>query len=408
MTAIAPPLSATGERRRSRRHRLTLTGEATGSFWLIAAIVTVLNMVGLVMVMSASSVTSLRETGSTWTYFERQAAWTAIGVVALFAFLAIDIGFWRRHAKVWLIGSFALLALVLVPGIGVSVNGATRWLGWGPIQIQPSELVKFALLIWVADLLDRRRDHMHDLAWTLFPVLAYLGVAAGLIMLQPNLGTTIIIATMVLAMLWAAGTPAAPLTLTGLAGTAVAVYSVASTPFRRRRFFAFLDPMKTRETAGYQTVQSMVGLADGGIFGKGLGASRAKWGFLPYAHTDFIFAIIGEEFGLLGALMVVALFGALGLLGLVVAARARDRFSLLVAIGITAWMLVQAAVNIGAVIGLMPVTGVPLPFVSFGGTALVVNLAAVGLLLNIARHPVTPAPRRDRNGRAGQRRAAAR
>jgi cell division protein FtsW len=406
MTTLSPPLATAREGRgRVRGRRLALAGEATGTFWLIAAVVTVLNMVGLVMVMSASSVTSLRETGSTWTYFERQAAWTVLGVVALFVFLAVDVGFWRRHARVWLIGSFGLLVLVLVPGIGVNVNGATRWLGYGPVQVQPSELVKFALLIWVADLLDRRRDHMGDLAWTLYPVLAYLGAAAGLIMLQPNLGTTIIIATMVMAMLWAAGTPAAPLTLTGLAGAALAAYSVASTPFRRRRFFAFLDPMKDPGNTGYQTVQSMVGLADGGLFGKGLGASRAKWGFLPYAHTDFIFAIIGEEFGLLGAIMVVVLFGALGLLGLLVAARARDRFSLLVAIGITAWLMVQTAVNIGAVIGLMPTTGVPLPFVSFGGTALVVNLAATGMLLNIARHPVEPAPRPDRD-RTARRRAA--
>jgi len=408
MTAVSPSVTASrAPVRRTHRRRLTIAGEATGTFWLIAAIVTVLNMVGLVMVMSASSVTSLRETGSTWSYFERQAAWTMLGVVALFTFLTVDVGFWRRHARVWLLGSFALLALVLVPGVGVNVNGATRWLGYGPIQIQPAELVKFALLIWVADLLDRRRDHMDDVGWTLYPVLAYLGVAAGLIMLQPNLGTTIIIATIVMAMLWAAGTPAAPLTLTGLAGAALATYAVASTPFRRRRFFAFLDPMKDPGNTGYQTVQSMVGLADGGLFGKGLGASRAKWGFLPYAHTDFIFAIIGEEFGLLGAFMVVVLFGALGLLGLVVAARARDRFSLLVAIGITAWLMVQAAVNIGAVIGLMPITGVPLPFVSFGGSALVVNLAATGLLLNIARHPVEPAPRRrDRDAGAGRRRVA--
>ncbi|MCU1454967.1 MAG: FtsW [Acidimicrobiales bacterium] len=394
MTATAP-FSRRHERRaasvgtRVRRLRLPPPpGEATGAFWLLAAVVTVLNMIGLVMVLSASSVTALRQTGTPWSYFEKQAMWTVFGLVALAVFMYVDVGFWRRHAKLWLAGAFGLLVLVLVPGIGASANGATRWIAVGPLQIQPSEFAKFALLIFVADLLADRADLIRDWRWTLAPVLVYLGGAAALIMMQPNLGTTVILATMVLAMLYAAGTPLTPLTGVTLVGVAAAAFSVASTPFRRARFLRFLDPWKDPSNTGYQTIQSMVGLADGGLLGKGLGSSRAKWGFLPYAHTDFIFAIIGEEFGMIGGVIVVFLFLTLGGIGAWAATRARDRFGMLVAVGVTAWMMVQAIINIGAVIGILPITGVPLPFLSFGGSSLLVNLAATGLLLNVSRHPV--------------------
>ncbi|HEY4378555.1 MAG TPA: FtsW/RodA/SpoVE family cell cycle protein, partial [Acidimicrobiales bacterium] len=180
--------------RRAARLRIpSPPGESTNSFWVLTAVVLVLNMIGLVMVMSASSVTSLRLTGSPWTYFERQAMWMVVGGVALVAFLYIPLDFWRRHAKLWLAGAFALLVAVLVPGIGVSANGATRWIGFGPLQVQPSEVMKFAMLVFVADLLARRADYVRDARWTLAPVLVYLGAASLLIMLQPNLGTTIIL-----------------------------------------------------------------------------------------------------------------------------------------------------------------------------------------------------------------------
>jgi cell division protein FtsW len=350
-------------------------------------VVAVLNMIGLIMVLSASSVTALRQTGSTWSYFERQAVWTVVGVVALVACLYVDVQFWRRHARLWLGIAVALLVAVLVPGIGVTVNGSTRWLGAGSLQIQPSEFAKLAVVVFVADLLDRRAEWMRDLRYTLVPVLLHLALVCGLIMLEPNLGTAMILAAMVMIMLYTAGTPVMAL-VSAMAVALVGIgFSVAGTPFRRARFLAFLDPWKDRTNTGYQTIQSMVGLADGGVVGSGLGASRAKWGFLPYAHTDFIFAIIGEEFGLIGAALIVALFFSLGGLGAWVASQARNDFEMLLAVGITAWLALQAVINIGAVIGSLPVTGVPLPFVSFGGSSLLVNMAATGLLLNVARHP---------------------
>ncbi len=380
---------------RIRVHRrFSIPGRATGTFLLMAAVVTVLNMIGLVMVMSASSVVSVRESGGAWSYFEKQVMWTAIGSVALLITLSVSVHFWRRLAKAMLGASLVMLLLVLIPGVGVEVNGASRWLGAGPLQIQPSEITKFALLVFVADLLAKRADHVEDWRWTLMPVTVYLGLVSLLIMAQPNLGTTLIIAAMVLTMLYAAGVPLLPLGLVTVTGVAAASMVVAFTDFRRTRFLRFLDPWKDPLGSGLQNVQSMVGLANGGWFGRGLGESTVKWGYLPYAHTDFIFAVIGEEFGMVGALVVVGLFFALAALGAFAAVRATDRYAMLLAAGITAWLTVQAIMNIGAVIGIMPITGIPLPFVSFGGSSLIINLAAVGMLLNIARHQVAPPPRR--------------
>jgi len=376
-----------GARRVVRRRAWTVPGHATSAFWLLSAIVVVLNLFGLVMVMSAGSVPSVRAGGAPWSYFEKQLLWTALGVVALGVTLMVSVQVWRRLAKLLLLASIGLLVLVLVPGIGITANGATRWLGFGGFQLQPSEFAKFGLLVFVADLLDRRAERIDDWRWGLAPVVAYLAVVAGLIMLQPNLGTTIIIATMVLAVLLVAGAPPLGLGAVTAVGAAIAGMFVAFTPFRRTRFFRFLNPWADPTNTGLQNVQSLVGLANGGIFGKGLGRSTAKWGFLPFAHTDFIFAVIGEEFGLLGALAVVLLFFGLSATGAWIAVRARDRYSMLLATGITAWLSVQAYMNIGAVIGVMPITGVPLPFVSFGGSSLMINLAATGILLNIARHP---------------------
>jgi cell division protein FtsW len=388
-TTVHPSLRGhTGHRVASRRRgRLAVPGISTMAFWLLAATVTVLNMFGLVMVMSASSVPSVREGAAPWSLFEKQVMWTVLGLVAFAATLMVSVDFWRRFARPAMLGSLALLVLVLVPGVGVTVNGATRWLGAGPFQVQPSEFAKFGLLLLAADLLDRRSDRMRDWTWSAGPVIVYLAITSVLIMAQPNLGTTIIIASMVLTMLFVAGMPLLPLSALAFSGAAVSAAFVAFTPFRRTRFLRFLNPWEDPTNTGLQNVQSLVGMANGGVLGQGLGRSTAKWGFLPFAHTDFIFAVIAEEFGLLGALAVVALFLGFACAGAWVASQARDRFSMLVATGITAWITIQAFMNIGAVIGIMPITGVPLPFISFGGSSLIINLAAAGMLLNIARHP---------------------
>jgi cell division protein FtsW len=361
-------------------------------FLALAFLVAVFNLLGLVMVMSASSVVALDEYGSSWYYVVRQAVWASAGAGLMILVSRVDYHRWRRAATPLLVGSLALLALVLVPGVGVGANGATRWIGVGPLTIQPAELVKVTLLVWVADLLARRASVMHKTRATLRPVIVVLTITAALVMAQPNLGTTLILAAIALTLCFVAGAPLVPLAGWATLGAAVATTLAMAAPYRRARVFTFLDPWADPTNTGYQNIQSLVGLGSGGLAGTGLGASRAKWGFLPYAHTDFIFAIVGEELGWVGAVLVVGLFALLGIIGIRIALHAPDRFGLLLAVGITAWFLVQAFVNIGAVIGILPITGVPLPFVSAGGSSLVFSMAAAGLLLAVARRATSDRP----------------
>lgn len=392
MTVVVPLRrdEAPARRRLPRRlPRLHLPGpppgESTITFTILFAVVSVLVLFGLVMVLSSSSLVALEETQSTWSYAVRQTLWAMLGGVGMALALWSDRRLWRRWCRVGLIAAVALLLAVLA--VGPSINGATRWIGVGPAQIQPSELVKVVLILFVADLLARRSREMDDTRRTLWPVVAVLVGVVGLILLQPNLGTTLVIASIVVVMLHTAGARMG--SLLGLGGLALAATAllVWFEPYRRRRLFAMFDPWANESDSGYQAIQANVGFAEGGLTGLGLGQSKAKYGYLPFAHNDFIFAIVGEELGLIGALGVVLLFVALTFLGVRVAARAADRFSTLVATGITAWLVSQAFLNIGVVVGLLPNTGVPLPFVSYGGSSLLVTMVAVGMLLNIARHP---------------------
>lgn len=390
MTVISHPApradAQTATRGRGLRSLTRPTGRRTPLFLGLLSIVVVLCLVGLVMVISASSVVGLYQFGSSWYFVKRQLIWTVAALVVLAITMRIDYRAWRRIATPMLIGSIGALVLVLVPGIGVSVYGATRWLGAGPIVIQPSEFAKLGLVLFVADLLARRAHRLDDLHVTLKPVLIVSGTIFLLLLLQPNLGTTMVTAAIVAAMLFVAGVRLLPLAAVGGAVAAAAGALAVAAPYRRARVVSYLDPWADPRGDGYQTIQALVGIAQGGVAGLGLGASRSKWGFLPFAHTDFVFAIIAEEVGLLGAGAVVLLFIGLCWLGIATALRAPDRFGTLVAAGITTWLAAQAFVNIGAVIGVLPITGVPLPFVSFGGSAMLSTMAATGILLNIARH----------------------
>jgi cell division protein FtsW len=346
----------------------------------------VLVLLGLVMVLSASMVSDLQEQGTVWYSFRRQALWAFLGLIAMVVTLRVPYWRWRRFALPALVACLGLLVLVLVPGVGIERGGATRWLGFGGFVVQPAELTKLALVLWIADLLDRRSDRMHIARATFRPVVVAVGAISVLLLLQPNQGTLAIIAVIAFVMLFAGGTSVLRLGIwMGAAATAALALSTV-VDYRRDRLLAFLDPWADSAGIGYQTVQSTVGIASGGLLGVGLGESRAKWGFLPEANTDFIFSIIAEELGLLGAFAVLALFAGLAATGMVIARGARDRFGMLLAAGITAWFTFQAVVNIGAATGALPVTGVPLPFVSSGGSALLVSMAAVGVLLNIARY----------------------
>ena len=351
----------------------------------LLVIVGALQVIGLVMVLSASSVISLRDYGSSWYHFNRQAAWAGVSLVALVVLSRIDYRAFRRLSTPLLVAAIALLLLVLVPGVGISVNGASRWLGVGPLRFQPSELAKLALVVWAADLLTRRSQLLGDSRATIGPVVIVVGLVAVPIVLEPDLGTAIIIGAIGTSVLYAAGVRLLPLVGLASLGAAATVALTMMRSYRRARLLAFLDPWADPLNTGYQTIQSLVGIASGGVTGVGVGASRTKWGFLPFAHTDFIFAIIAEELGLIGAVTVVMLFVAFGFVGFAIAMHSPDRFGMLLAAGITAWILTQAFVNIGAATGLLPITGVPLPFLSAGGTSLVVAMAAAGVLVNIAR-----------------------
>jgi cell division protein FtsW len=379
-------LDQPGQRRPKQKAKApTAPATMVSGFSALLALVAVLNVVGLVMVLSASSVQAASETGSTWSVFTRQAMWLALGAGALAVTMRIDYRRWRRLATPMLVLACGLLVLVLVPGFGVRVNGATSWLGRGAIRFQPSEFAKLAVLLFVADLLARRADRVTDTRLSLRPVVAVFAVIAGLLMLEPDLGTTLATGAIVFSLLLVSGVPLLALGKVMGTGGAVALLLALSEPYRRDRLLAFLHPEADPLNTGYQPFQSLVAVSSGGLFGTGLGQSKAKWGFLPNAHTDFIYAIICEELGLVGGLLVLALFVGFGFFGIRTALRAPDRFGMLVAAGITAWVLSQALINIGAVVGLLPITGITLPFVSFGGSSLVVLMAATGILLNIAK-----------------------
>jgi cell division protein FtsW len=352
---------------------------------LLLGLVAVLDVIGLVMVLSASSVNALRAYGSAWLFFERQLLWVGVGVIFLIATMRVDYRVWRRLVVPLLGVTVTLLVLVLVPGLGISVGGSARWLGVGFIRVQPSELAKLAVVVFAADVLTRRADHIRSTRLTVVPVLLVFSVIALLVLVQPDLGTTLVLSCIVMAVLFVAGVPLHTMAaVSALAGVGTFLAGMTKS-YRRGRLLCFLHPASDPGNACYQLRQSLVGLGSGHVTGVGLGASRAKWGFLPNAHTDFIFAIIGEEVGLIGSLLVASLFVAFAVLGVRAASRAPDRFGVLLAGGITAWVVGQAFINIGAAIGTLPITGVPLPFVSFGGSSLVIAMAATGILVNIAR-----------------------
>jgi cell division protein FtsW len=379
VSATTTTRSRTRSRTRAQREPLP------ANFLLLLATVGVLNVVGVVMVLSASSVFSLTSYGSAWYFFQRQLVWTLLGLIGFGVAVSIDYRRWRRWVRPLLLVTLCLLVLVLVPGIGSYVAGSRRWLGVGIWRFQPTELAKLAVVLFTADLLSRRVDELWDWRRVVRPALLVVGAYAGLVALEPDLDAAVLLCVIAGAVLVAGGVRLKHLAVIAGTGVGLAAMLAVAAPYRRARVLTFLHPDTDPSNTGYQIVQSLIALGSGGIDGVGLGAGRAKWLFLPNAHTDFIFAVIGEELGLIGTVLVLALFIAFAVLGIRTALRAPDRFGMLVAAGITIWVVAQAAVNIGGVVGLLPVSGIPLPFVSFGGSALVFTMFGAGILANIAR-----------------------
>ena len=337
------------------------------------------------MVLSASSVSAFDRFGSSFLFFNRQAAYAVVGALFLRVAMRMRYQAWQRLSVPFLVVTGALLVVVLLPGIGTVAGGSARWLSLGPVTVQPSEIAKLALVVFGATLLTRRLKHVHEPRAVLIPLAVVVAGVGGLILLQPDMGTAVILLASAFSLAFAAGARLRHLAAAAGAAAALGFAAIYTEAYRWARFVSFLNPWGDPQGDGYQTIQSLIGLGSGGLFGVGLGASRQKWLYVPNAHTDFIYSIIGEELGLLGALLVLGLFATLVYAGVRIALRAPDTFGRLLATGITAWLGLQAVINLGAVTGLLPITGVPLPFVSFGGSSLVVSMAAVGVLASIGR-----------------------
>jgi cell division protein FtsW len=348
--------------------------------------VVVLTVGGLVMVLSASSVTAFAEFGSSFLFFKRQLLYALLGGALAVGASRLRYQVWRQVWAPMLGVTIVLLVLVLVPSVGRSAGGAARWISIGTFSLQPSEAAKFAVVAGVAAVLTTNLKYLHaDPVRWIAPLIVIVGLMVVLIMLQPDLGTAMVVAGSVFLLLFVAGVRFrllfASATFFGLIGMAL----IMGTRYRRARLLSFLHPLADPRNTGYQLYQSLIALGSGHLFGVGLGASRQKWMYMPNAHTDFIFAILGEELGLIGEIVVLALFGAFIYAGIRIALRAPDAYGRMLAAGITAWFGLQALVNLGAVTGVLPITGVPLPFISFGGSSLVVSLMASGVLLSIGR-----------------------
>lgn len=355
-------------------------------YYIIASVMVVLTMLGLVMVLSSSSVAAINRGENGWLYFRRQLLWAVLGLGALLITVRVPYYRWRRYVPVGLVLAFAMMLATFLPGIGREVGGARAWLNLGPLGFQPSEAMKLALLVFSADLLARRETQVADARRVLRPLLLMLALASVVVLAQKDLGSGIVMAVIVLSVAFFGGVPLRPLGGASVGLTAIGMVFVLSEKYRRARWTTFLDLKGNKTNKGYQVWQSLVAVASGGLTGAGLGAGKGKWGFIPELHTDFIFALIAEEMGLFGVVVVCSLFAVLGYAGVTVALRAKDRFAMLLAGGVTAWLLVQAVINIMGVVGMMPLTGLTLPFVSFGGSSLLITMSAAGLLLNVARN----------------------
>jgi len=353
--------------------------------WLLIPILSLL-AIGMVMVYSAGSVLGFRNYGDSFYFVKRQLLFAGLGLVAMYITANTEYRVWKGLAKAALIVCFILLVMVLIPGIGVVRGGARSWLGISSFGIQPSEFMKMGMILFLANWLGRDDYDITSFTRGLLPPLALIGSAFALIMLQPDLGTGTVMMGAALMMVYTAGARMKHLMTLAVAGVAGFVALIAAAPYRLQRITAFLDPWSDPLGAGYQIIQSLYAIGPGGLGGLGLGMSRQKYSYVPEPQTDFIFSILAEELGFIGGLAVLALFLILIWRGMKVAMSLPDRFGSYLAVGIVCMVAVQVVINIGVVIGLMPVTGITLPLISYGGSSLTLMLTALGILLNLSRY----------------------
>ena len=367
-----------------RQNRKARLKPADGTLVLILAL---LMMCGLLTLFSATYYKAVDQ-GDALLEVKKQLIGVGLGAFLMFLTSRIPYSFWQKPRVVMLAltGSFALLVLVLIPGIGVYVNGSRRWLNIAGLSFQPSELAKIASVMYLASTLSFRLKQVERLWTGILPLLVVPAAMFLLILQQPNLSTAGSIMIVAILMMLLAGAKWKHLSLMGVAGLAVGFAYAWVEPYRRERLLSFRNPFAQMSDEGYQLSQSLIAIGSGGLFGRGLGQGRQKFSYLPYPESDFIFAIIGEDFGLFGCCVVILLFVAFAVAGMRIALNCQDRYGCLLAAGITAMISVQAFINIGVVVGILPTTGLPLPFFSAGGTSISLLMAAVGILFNISRH----------------------
>lgn len=351
----------------------------------IFLIVMVLVAVGVVMIYSASAIYAYERTGDSLFFIKKHLIYLAIGLAMMLAMMSIPITALKKYAKPLMIFSTILLILVLIPHIGKETGGARRWFKLGPVNFQPSEFVKLAIIIYMADIMARKKDTVKSFFYGYLPPILVLGFVVGLILLEPDLGTAVAISMISIIIMFVSGVRTSHIFVSLLASLPALYFLIYSVPYRRRRILAFLNPWADRRGTGFQIIQSFVALGSGGLFGIGLGQSRQKLFYLPASHTDFIFSIIGEELGFLGTASVVVLFMLFVWQGMKVAFRAEGRFEKFLSLGIVSLVALEAIINIGVTAGALPTKGLPLPFISYGGSGLIFHLMAVGLLLNAAK-----------------------
>lgn len=361
------------------------TKRSTPDFILLIVTFTLLAL-GLIMVYSASAVWADYKFDDSFFFAKRQMLFAGVGIVAMFFIMNVDYWTWRNFAKVILIVCFVLLVLVLIPGIGNVRNGSRSWIGVGAFSIQPSEFMKLAMIAFLAKYLSENQKNITSLKKGLIPSLSLVFLAFGMIMLQPDLGTGTVMVGTCIVMIFVAGARISHFVGLGVIGLLGFVALIISAPYRIQRITSFLDPWSDPQNSGFQIIQSLYAIGPGGLFGLGLGQSRQKFFYLPEPQTDFIFAILAEELGFIGGSFVLLLFALLLWRGIRIALGAPDLFGSFLAVGIIAMIAIQVMINIGVVTGLMPVTGITLPFLSYGGSSLTLMLLAIGVLLNISRH----------------------
>lgn len=354
-------------------------------FWMILIIFTLTGF-GLVMVFSASYYDGLTNHNDSYYYFKRQLLWACLAIVVFFTISNVPYPYYQKRVGLILLCSMTLLILVFVPGIGVYLNGSDRWIQLGPIGFQPSELAKISAIIYTASIMTKKQNYLHQFKRGLLPPLIVLGMFCFLIVMEPHFSSTVILLISCLTVIFCSGARIKHLFWLAVSGIPVLVAVMLAQPYRMDRWSILLDPWKDPTDKGYQTIQSLFAIGPGGLAGKGLGNSIQKLAYLPMSQTDFIFAIVAEELGFIGSTCLILLFIFFILRGIRIALQAPDQFGTLLGIGIVTMFSIQALFNLGVVTAILPVTGVPLPFISYGGSSLVISMLGAGILLNISRY----------------------